>query len=138
MSEMETILHTALKRSPMPTALPLSGLVKWMHDRIKAHQDANTRWRQANPETAKICASNRYYRDKPLKTGLDPTMSLVERREAKAAYMRNYRAAIRLERAKMDRKIKTQNWDRWKAQKQAEAAKRRAKWLRRQRKRGLV
>lgn len=135
---METTLHIALKRSPIPTRVPLSDLIRWMHQRIRAHQDSNTRWRSANPETAKICASNRYYAGKPLKTGIDPSMSEAERRAAKAAYMRNYRAGVRLERAKMERKIKTQNWDRWRAQKAAESAKRKAKWKRRMRKRGLL
>ena len=135
---METILHTALKRSPMPANLPLSGLVKWMHDRIKAHQDANTRWRQANPETAKICASNRYFRDKPLKTGLYHGMPADEKRKAWNEYMRNYRAAARLKRAKVAKAIKKTDWQRWKAIDEDRAAKRRAKWLRRQRKRGLV
>lgn len=135
---METTLHVALKRSPMPTGVHLSELVKWMHARILAHRESNRRWRDANPETAKICASNRYFRDKPLKTGIEPGMSADEKRNAWNAYMRNYRAAIRLKRAKLDKQIRKTDWQRWKSRKEAEAAKRKAKWLRRMRKRGLA
>lgn len=138
MPEMDTTLHIALRRSPMPVGVPLSELIKWMHARIKAHKDANTRWREANPETAKICASNRYYAGKPLKTGLKPGMSAEEKRQAWNEYMRNYRAAVRLKRAKKEKEIKRTDWQRWKERKEAEAAKRKAKWVRRMRKRGLA
>ena len=135
---METTLHVALKRSPMPVGVPLSELVNWMHARILAHRESNRRWREANPEMAKICASNRYFRDKPLKTGLEPGMSADEKRKAWNEYMRNYRAAVRLKRAKLEKAIKKTDWQRWKERKQAEADKRKAKWLRRMRKRGLA
>ena len=138
MPEMNTTLHVALRRSPMPAALPLSGLIKWMHDRIKAHRDSARRWRERNPELAKICASNLYYQAKPLKTGLYAGMPLADKRKAKAEYMRNYRASIAMKREGIAKKIRKTDWETWKAKKEAEGAKRKAKWLRRQRKRGLV
>ena len=114
MSErMETRLHAALDRSPMPIG-PLSDMVKWMHARIKAHQESTRRWRERNPELARLCASNRYFRTKTKRTGINSTLSLEERRRIKAEYMKAWRASERSRKKAIVAKVRREDWDRWK------------------------
>lgn len=111
--QMETRLHAALARSPMPAGT-LSDLIGWMHARITAHQQSTRRWRENNPELAKICASNRYFRTKPKRTGINSTLSLKERRRIKAEYMRAWRAAERSRKKALVAKVRREDWEKWK------------------------
>lgn len=92
---MSSAVHCAVARGKMPVGR-LSDMVKWMHGRIKAHQQSNRRWVANNPEVRSLCDSVRYGAIRR-KRELTP-----EEKKARArGYMKTYRNNIKDERKRM-------------------------------------
>ncbi len=124
--DMTTAVHCAVARGKMPAGR-LSDLIGWMHGRIKAHQESNRRWVEANPDKRSLSDAVRYKATKPRRE-----LTPEERRERAARYMRNYRANLRREQEEMVRQVEDGTimrraaMEHWRQQK---------KWYRRNRRR---
>ena len=93
----ETTLPAGLRRVKMPTNLPWSGLIAWMHRKIAEHNANSARWYHlnvaANPDPSKAKAKAR------------PVPTTEEKRAKTAEYMRAYRKRIKDERTKLYKEI---------------------------------
>lgn len=119
-------VHCALLRVKMPTGVPFSELVAWMHRKITQHQANNRRWVDANPTERALSDAYRYHRRK-VKVVLTPD----EKKARKAAYMRDYRAKMKANKLAMIRKVRQEDWAAWKARDEAKKKARRDRWARR-------
>lgn len=100
--DMSCAVHCAVARGRMPTRVRFSELVKWMHARIKAHQESNRRWVANNPEQRALCDAIRYGA-KRRKRELTPE----EKRARARTYMKNYRDTIKAERKRMKEMVES-------------------------------
>jgi hypothetical protein len=93
----ETGLPAGLRRVKMPTDLPWSGLIAWMHRKIAEHTANSARWYHlnvaANPDPSKAKAKAR------------PTPTTEEKRAKTAEYMRAYRKRIKDQRTKLYKEL---------------------------------
>lgn len=128
-SSNETTVPAAIKRARMPLAT-LSEMIAWLHRKVTAHHANSLRWAKENRELRNL--TDRLRRNiGPNGVKRPAALTLEEKRERTAAYMRAYRAKAKARKEMLLRKVKQEDWQAWRAREEAKKQARRDRWAKR-------
>lgn len=128
-SSNETTVPAVIKRARMPLA-PLSDMIAWFHRKVAAHKANSLRWAKDNRELRNL--TDRLRRNVgPNGVRRAAPLTLEEKRERTAGYMRAYRAKAKARKEMLVRKVKQEDWEAWRAREEAKKQARRDRWAKR-------